>query len=59
MESKHKKKKTKKKMVIDPTERQKISLTQAVNDIEFTIDSASENNSDDETHHDTNDSDDE
>ena len=49
MESNDKKKKKKKKIIIDPTERKKIPLTQDVNEIEFIIDSDSENNSDDDT----------
>ena len=46
MESNDKKNK---KIIIDPTERKKIPLTQDVNEIEFIIDSDSENNSDDDT----------
>jgi len=56
MESNRNKKKKKEKIIIDPAERKK-SETQAVNELEFIVDSESENNSDDDDG--TNDADDE
>ena len=56
MESNRNKKKKKEKIIMDLTER-KISEMQAVNELEFIVDSESENNSDDDDG--TNDADDE
>ena len=57
MESNRTKNKEKKKIVIDPTERKKISVTQDVNELEFIVDSESGNN--DDADDGTNDADDE
>ena len=59
MELSQEKKKQKKKIIIDPTERKKITLTEALYDTGLTIDSGIEINSDDDTNQDTNASDDE